>query len=78
MSSRDIIVKVYRAGSKGVEVALNGDRTIDAALKAAELQMKSTEIVSVNGEELDSDEFDSYTLDDGDRIVLVKNIEGGR
>lgn len=33
--SGDVVVKVFRSGSKGVEVALNGGRTIDDALKAA-------------------------------------------
>lgn len=71
----DIVVKVFRAGSKGIEVALNGGRTIEDALKAAGLVKKEAEVMQVNGEEVD-DVY--YELEDGDRIVLVKNIEGGR
>ena len=70
----DIIIKVYRAGGKGVEVALNGDQTIMAAIKAAGYSKKETEVAQVNGEEVD----DLYQdLEDGDRVVLTKNIEGG-
>ena len=72
--SKDIVVKVFRAGTKGSEVALNGGRTVQDALKAAGLSKKESEIVQVNGEEIE----DLYLeLEDGDRIVLVKNIEGG-
>ena len=76
---KDIVVKVFRAGSKGVEVALNGgERTVDEALEAAGMNLKASEVVQLNGEELDEDELEEVELEDGDRIVLVKNIEGGR
>lgn len=71
----DIVVKVFRAGGKGVEVALNGGRTVDDALKAAGIVKKEAEVVQVNGEEIDDM---SYELEDGDRVVLTKNIEGGK
>lgn len=70
----DIVVNVYRAGSKGTEVALNGDRTIRAALRAAGLQKKESEVVNVNGVEVEDMEQE---LEHEDRVVLVKNIEGG-
>ena len=70
----DVIVKVFRSGSKGVEVALNGGRTIDDALKAAGLSKKESETVQVNGEEIDDMTIE---LEDGDRVVLVKEVAGG-
>ena len=70
----DVVVKVFRSGSKGVEVALNGGRTVEDALKAAGIKKKESEIIQVNGEETD-DMF--MELEDGDRVVLVKNVEGG-
>lgn len=70
----DVVVKVFRSGSKGVEVALNGGRTVDDAIKAAGLAKKEAETIQVNGEEVDDMTMD---LEDGDRVVLVKNIEGG-
>ena len=70
----DIMVKVGRAGSKAEDYSLNGDRTVMAAIKAAGFSKKESEIVNVNGEEVD----DMYTdLEEGDRVILVKNIEGG-
>jgi sulfur carrier protein ThiS len=72
---KDIVIKVFRTGSVGKEVCLNGDRTIEAALKAAGLNQKDTEVIQVNGEEVD--DVNDITLEDGDRVVLSKNIEGG-
>lgn len=72
--SNDILVKVGRTGSKADEYVLNGDRTVSAALKAAGFNKKESEIINVNGEEID----DVYMeLEDGDRVILVKNIQGG-
>ena len=73
--SGDILVKVGRSGSKAVEVMLNGGRTVEDALKAAGFSKKESEIVNVNGEEVDDISMD---LEDGDRVVLVKNVEGGK
>jgi len=70
----DIVVNVYRAGSKGTEVALNGDRTVRAALRAAGLQKKESEVVNINGVEVE--DLDQE-LEHEDRVVLVKNIQGG-
>jgi sulfur carrier protein ThiS len=73
----DIAVQVGRAHTKLVSISLNGDRTINQALHDAGLTRKDTEVVSVNGAQVDNDELDSYTLEDGDRVVLVKNVSGG-
>lgn len=77
MSRRDsdegIFVKVARTGSSSIEVCLNGGRTVEDALEAAGLNKKASEEIRVNGEDAELDD----ELDDGDRVVLVKNIEGG-
>lgn len=73
----DIEVRVGRAHSKLVTIALNGDRSVAQALADANLVQKGTEIVSVNGTEIDNDELESKELEDGDRVVLVKNVAGG-
>ena len=69
----EIMVKVARTGSRVIEVALNGGREVRDALEAAGISKKESEEIAVNGEEADSD----YELEDGDRVVLTKNIEGG-
>ena len=71
---KDILVKVGRTGARIIEVALNGDRTVEAAINAAGLSKKDSEIVQVNGEEVDDMDMD---LSNGDRVILVKNIQGG-
>jgi sulfur carrier protein ThiS len=73
----DIEVKVGRAHSSPKTIVLNGERTPMDALSAAGLIKKDSEIVSVNGKEVDADELDCVDLEDGDRVTLVKNIEGG-
>jgi sulfur carrier protein ThiS len=74
----DIEVKVGRAHSSPKSIVLNGERTPMDALNAAGLVKKDSEIVSVNGEEVDDDELDTMELEDGDRVTLVKNVEGGK
>ena len=73
----DIIVKVGRTGSTTKEVVLNGERKVLDALKAAKVNKKDSETVQVNGQEIDDDEMDELELEDGDRVILVKNISGG-
>lgn len=73
----DIEVRVGRAHSTLQNVVLNGERTVLDALNAAGLVKKDSEIVSVNGEEVDSDDLDTKELEDGDRVTLVRNVEGG-
>ena len=72
--TRGIMVKVARTGTKAIEVALNDERTVEDAIEAASLVKKASEEIYVNGEPVESD----FELDDGDRIILVKSIEGGR
>lgn len=72
--SGDIVVKVFRAGSKGTEVSLTEDRTINKAIEAAGLSKKESEVVQVNGEEVSDLHMD---LDDGDRVVLNRNVAAG-
>jgi sulfur carrier protein ThiS len=74
----DILVKVGRAHSTPEEVTLNGERTIMDALNVAGLVRKDTEIVSVNGKKVDNGDLSTYELEDGDRVILVKNVEGGK
>jgi sulfur carrier protein ThiS len=73
----DIEVRVGRAHSSPKTVTLNGARTPMDALNAAGLVKKDSEIVSVNGKEVDEDELDDMELEDGDRVTLVRNVEGG-
>lgn len=69
---RGIMVKVARTGTKAIDVALNSERTAQDAIDAASLMKKASEEVYVNGEPVESD----FELDDGDRVILVKSIEG--
>lgn len=69
----DMTVKVARTGSKVVEVCLNGEHTVEDALKAAGLNLKASEEVRVNKNVVDSD----YELKDGDIVVLAMHIAGG-
>jgi sulfur carrier protein ThiS len=72
-----IAVKVGRAPGTLKDVALNGERTVMDAINAAGLVKKDSEIVSVNGQQVDEDELDTYTLENKDRVTLVRNVEGG-
>lgn len=68
-------IKVSRSGSKVETFTLaNGNRAVSDALRAAGINKKESETIQVNGEEID--DLD-YELEDGDRVVLIKNIEGG-
>lgn len=73
-NSEYIEVKVARVPGLTMSVTLNGDRTVDAAINAAGLEVKETEIVKVNGEEVE--DFDNE-LENGDQVTLVKNIGAG-
>jgi len=70
----EIFVEVARIGASVQTVCLNGEHTVLDACKAANISPKSTEAFKVNGDTVNG----SYELEDGDRLVLVKNIEGGR
>lgn len=73
----DIEVRVGRAHGSPKTVSLNGDRTVQDALNAAGLVKKDTEIVSVNGKSVPEDELFTRELEEGDRVILVRNVEGG-
>lgn len=70
---KDMIVHVARSGSKVIDVCLNGEHTVEDALKAAGLNVKASEEIRVNGEVVETD----YELEENDRVVLAKNIAGG-
>jgi sulfur carrier protein ThiS len=69
----EVTVKVARVPGKSVEVVLNGDHTVSDALEAAGFSMKSTEEVRVNSVEAEL----TKDLKNGDRVTLIRNIEGG-
>ena len=69
----DLVVKVGRVGATIQEVSLEEGSVVEDALEAAKLSPKATESVRVNGEDVDMD----YELEDGDRVMLVKDIRGG-
>lgn len=76
-SGKFIEVKVSRTGGRTHEVTLDGGRTIKDALEAADLRLKPSEEAYVNDDLVDEDDMDDMELEDGDRVVLVKNIDGG-
>jgi sulfur carrier protein ThiS len=75
----EIFVEVARTGAAAQTICLNGEHTVMDACKAANISPKSTEAFKVypkgsnDGKAVKSD----YDLNEGDRLVLVKNIEGG-
>jgi putative ubiquitin-RnfH superfamily antitoxin RatB of RatAB toxin-antitoxin module len=69
-----IDVQVSRMGAKVIKVTLDDGHTVEDALSAAGLNAKNSEEIYVNGGEEDTD----YELEDGDRVVLVKNVESAR
>jgi len=71
MSDDYITVRVGRLPGAITEIALNGDRTVQAALEAAGLDATGYEVkVSGNGADL------SQVLQDNDTVLLVKKIRG--
>jgi sulfur carrier protein ThiS len=66
-------IKVARVPGKAVEVVLNGDHTVKDALQAAGFSKKDSEEIRVNSVDREMD----YDLKDGDRVTLVRHIEGG-
>ena len=69
----EITVKVARVPGRSIEVVLNGERTVEEALKAAGFSKKDSEEIRVNSVDRDMD----YELKEGDKITLVRQIEGG-
>jgi hypothetical protein len=69
-----IFVKVARLGGEVHEYALNGARTVEAALEAAELVSDDDDRIRVNGEPavLETE------LQNGDVLTVAGRIEGAR
>lgn len=66
-----ITVRVGRLPGRITEIALNGDRTVAAALQAAELDSAGYEIrVNAALAALDT------VLEDGSTVLLVKQVKG--
>ena len=78
MAKKTITVTVGRIGGDPKKVTLEDDLSVKAALSAVGLNKKDTEIVQVNGDELDQNEVMDYRLKDGEQVVLTRNIEGGK
>lgn len=66
-----INIRIGKLPGRINEVALNGDRTVGAALEAAELDPAGYEL-RVNGSPAHADS----SLEDGDTVLLVKKIKG--
>ena len=76
--NKGITVEVMRIGTAAKKVALEEGATVAEALEVARLSQKESEIVQVNEDVVDNDELNSYELENGDEIILVKNVEGGK
>ena len=74
MRTDEITVKVARAGAASQEVEIAEGSTVADALSAAGLSLSSTEKAYVDGTEAK----DHYEVEDGDSIVIVGKVEGGR
>lgn len=70
----EILVTVARVGAPSVEVCLNGQHTVLDACRAANISPKSTESYKVDGDEVEAD----YEMENGQVLILTKNIQGGR
>lgn len=66
-------IKIFRAGTEGMEVALDKGKTVQDALDKSGLNKKDSEIVQINGDIQSL----STELEDGDVVILAKNIVGG-
>ena len=71
MASEFVSVRVGKLPGRIVEVALNGDRTVAAALEAAELSSEGFEVrVSGRPATLDT------PVTEGDTVLLVRPVKG--
>lgn len=71
------LVKVVKTGSEVKEFALNGDRTVSAAIelyKSAGIDLGENPRVKVNGKEAS----ETSTVKNGDVITITNNIKGGQ
>jgi hypothetical protein len=67
-----ITVKVLRVPGSVREIALNGERTVGAALREAGIKVDSGFTVQIGSKTVDSD----TTVKAGQTIVVAKNIKG--
>ena len=70
----EIFVKVARTGGAVHEVCLNGDRTVEAALKAAGVDYDDNSRIRINGEEVDLDD----QVESGEIVTISGKIKGGK
>lgn len=68
-----ILVKVARTGGLVKEVALNGGRTVEDAIDAAEMEYSSRDRIRIDGEPADLDD----ELEDGNIVTLTGKVKGG-
>mgnify|MGYP001560328226 CR=1 FL=1 len=75
--AQSITVTVGRMGGDSSKVILKGQQNVRDALSAVGLNKKATEIVAINGEEVNQNGIMDQKLSEGDQIILTRNIEGG-
>lgn len=69
-----IEVQIARQGQDAETIRVRLDATVSAALEEAGISMKDTESIRVNKSNADLE----TKLKNGDRIILTKNIKGGK
>ena len=69
-----IFVKVARTGGEVKEFLLNGERTVEEALKIAEIEYDDDNRIRVNGSEADLE----TELEDGNVVTISGKVEGGQ
>lgn len=78
VSEEELSVVVLRSGGRPVRVNIAEGSTVEDAIEQAGYTVKDRDNVSVNGDSMDRDELADTELEDGDRIVISANFEGGR
>lgn len=68
-----VSVRIFRAGTSATEVGIESGKTVKDVLKKSGLNKKDSEIIQINGEIKSL----QTKVEDGDVIILAKNIEGG-
>lgn len=73
VEENEIFVKVARTGGQVHEVCLNGERTVEDALEAAEVDYSENSRIRVNGVSAELED----ELSDGDNVTVSGKIKGG-
>lgn len=68
----EIFVKVIRIPGAVTEVALSAGATVADALSAASIEPTGSEAIKVGSETVET----SYTVADGDRVVISQGAKG--